>query len=324
MRSIQVTPVGFESLGVRSMCTYVKTPDIRILIDAGVALGPRFSKLPHPKEYLARNQCRKKIRELAADSDIIIVSHYHNDHHTPNYKETVWLGSSAEESELIYRNKIVIAKDARNAINFSQRRRGWMFQRFVKRIGSQFEVGDGRTFEYGATKVQLSTPVPHGEETSGLGWVIMTTVESRDEKFMHASDVQGPMSNNTMNAILTQRPYLLIVGGPPAYLEGNKVDKSKIQNAINNASKIVNYIPEMIFEHHILRSENWRNDMKTVSDAAVKVGHHVIHAAEYAGTEAQMLESIRPRLYEDDPPSESFIKWTSLPRDRQRQTDPPL
>jgi predicted metallo-beta-lactamase superfamily hydrolase len=306
------------------MCTYVKTPDIRILIDAGVALGPRFSKLPHPKEYLARNQCRRKIRELAADSDIIIISHYHNDHHTPNYKETVWLGSSAEESEQIYRNKIVIAKDARNAINFSQRRRGWMFQKFVKRIGSQFEVGDGRTFEYGATNVQLSTPVPHGEETSGLGWVIMTTVESRDEKFMHASDVQGPMENNTMSKILTERPHLLIVGGPPVYLAGNKVDQSKIQNAINNASKIASHIPEMIFEHHILRSENWHDDIKPVSGAAAKAGNRAMNAAEYAGTDAQMLESIRPRLYEEDPPSSSFLKWAALPRDRQRQIDPPI
>ena len=324
MPSIQVIPVGFESFGVRSMCTYVRTPDIRVLIDAGVALGPRFSKLPHPKEYVARNLCRRKIREFAADSDVIIVSHYHNDHHTPNYNETVWLGSSAEESEQIYRNKIVIAKDARNTINFSQRRRGWMFQKFVKKIDGHFEVGDGRIFEYGATKIKLSKPVLHGEERSGLGWVIMTTIESRDEKFMHASDVQGPMSTDTMNDILIERPDRLIIGGPPTYLGGTKVDKLDIQRAISNASKIAGYVPEMIFEHHILRSENWLNDVKPVFEAAVKAGNRVTNAAEYAGTTAQMLESVRSHLYEDDPPSDLFLKWTKLPRERQRQTDPPV
>jgi len=199
-----------------------------------------------------------------------------------------------------------------------------MFQKFVKKIDGQFEVGDGRIFEYGATKIKLSKPVLHGEERSGLGWVIMTTIESRDEKFMHASDVQGPMSTDTMNDILIERPDRLIIGGPPTYLGGTKVDKLDIQRAISNASKIASYVPEMIFEHHILRSENWLNDVKPVSEAAVKAGNRVTNAAEYAGTTAQMLESVRSHLYEDDPPSDLFLKWTKLPRERQRQTDPPV
>ena len=102
---MRIVPVGFESLGVRSMCTFIETPDVRILVDAGVALGPRFRKLPHPQEYRARDQCRKRIREYAAKADVVVISHYHNDHHTPNYTEPVWLGSSAEESEQIYRDK---------------------------------------------------------------------------------------------------------------------------------------------------------------------------------------------------------------------------
>src|SRR3990170_1030900 len=148
MAAPRVTPIGFESLGVRSMCTFIETADVRVLVDAGVALGPRFRKLPHPREYLARNICRAKIREFAAKADVITVSHYHNDHHTPNYIETVWLGSSSEESEQIYQDKIVLVKDIRNAINFSQRRRGWMFQQFVKKIGKKCEVADGRVFEF--------------------------------------------------------------------------------------------------------------------------------------------------------------------------------
>src|SRR5271157_2650394 len=142
MPALRITPIGFESLGVRSMCTFVETPDVRILIDAGVALGPRLRRLPHPQEYKARNECRAKIREYAAKADVVVISHYHNDHHTPNYTETVWVGCTAEEAEAIYGNKLVLAKDIRNAINFNQRKRGWMFQRFVKRIGSKCEVAD--------------------------------------------------------------------------------------------------------------------------------------------------------------------------------------
>lgn len=324
MPTIQITPIGFESLGVRSMCTFVETPDVRVLIDAGVALGPRFGKLPHPREYRARNLCRAKIREYAAKADVIVVSHYHNDHHTPNYTETVFVGSSAEESEQIYKDKTVLVKDIRNSINFSQRRRGWMFQQFIKRIGSKCEIADGKKFEYGSTRVKLSKPVPHGEEDSELGWVLMTTVESGDSRFLHASDVQGPISKQTTRMILKEKPDLLILGGPPVYLEGVKVDPVAIGMALDNAARIAGKVPTLIFEHHLLRSEDWRERAKKVWDAGAEVSHIVTIASEYLGEQPQLLEAVRPRLYEEEPPSEEFLKWSKMKREKQRIQSPPI
>jgi predicted metallo-beta-lactamase superfamily hydrolase len=255
---------------------------------------------------------------------LITVSHYHNDHHTPNYTETVWLGSSAEEAEQIYRDKIVLVKDVRNAINFSQRRRGWMFQQFLKRIGGKCEIADGQTFEYGATKVRISEPVPHGEEKSGLGWVLMTTVELQNERVLHASDVQGPMAKGTLRAILKEKPDLVVLGGPPLYLEGVKVEKSSIREGMENAAKVAAAVPSVIFEHHVLRSADWKEGSKLVYDAGEKAGHRVVTAAEYGGGEVTLLESMRERLYEEDPPSEAFLKWAKLKRDKQRQEAPPV
>jgi predicted metallo-beta-lactamase superfamily hydrolase len=323
MPAFRATPIGFESFGVRSMCTFVETPDVRILIDAGVALGPRFGQLPHPREYRARNRCREKIREFSRKADVIVVSHYHNDHHTPNYTETVWLGSSAEESEQIYQNKIVLVKDIRNSINFSQRRRGWMFQRLIKRIGSKCEVADGKTFEYGATRVKISQPVPHGGEQSELGWVTMTTIESREHRFLHTSDVQGPMSKQTTRMILNENPDLLILGGPPAYLEGVKVDRAAIRKAMQNAARIAGKVPTVIFEHHLLRSEDWRDRAKLVYEISNGAGNVVRTAAEYISESPQVLEAIRPRLYEQEPPSAEFVKWSKLKREKQRTQPPP-
>lgn len=324
MSPIRVVPIGFESLGVRSMCTFIQTPDIRILIDAGVALGPRFGKPPHPKEYEARQICRSRIREYASKSDIIIVSHCHNDHHTPNYADTIWLGSSREESEAIYRNKIVIAKDTRNSVNFSQRRRGWMFLKFIEELGSKFQIGDGSTFEYGGTKIECSQPVPHGEDDTNLGWVIMTTVESGGERIMHTSDVQGPMSSQTLKMILSQSLSLIILGGPPTYLGGIKVNNDLIKKAILNASKIASTVPVVLLEHHVLRSEGWREETKVVYEAGSEVDHKICSAAEYLGASPHLLESMRPRLHEIEPPSESFMKWYKLSRDKRSQTPPPL
>jgi len=324
MSTIRITPIGFESLGVRSMCTFVETPDVRVLIDAGVALGPRFRKLPHPQEYRARNDCRARIREYAAKSDVVIVSHYHNDHHTPNYTETVWVGCSLEEAEAVYSDKLVLVKDIRNAINFNQRRRGWMFQRFAKRVGRKCEVADGKTYDFGSTTLKISQPVPHGDEEAALGWVLMTEVRTKDEKFIHASDVQGPMSKVTTRMILKANPDVLVLGGPPLYLQGFRVEKEAIQRGIQNAAKIASKIPLVILEHHLLRSEGWKEEARAVFESAAGVGHRVVTAAEHLGQEPSLLESKRETLYENDPPSEAFMKWTKLREQKRRQQLPPL
>lgn len=324
MVSIGVVPLGFESLGVRSMCTFVETSDVRILIDAGVALGPRLRRAPHPLEYRARNECRARIRDYALKADVIVISHYHNDHHTPNYTETIWLGSSQEESKLIYEDKIVLAKDFRNAINTGQRRRGWMFQRFLKEIGAKCSVADDQVFEYGATKVKFSPPVPHGEEKSELGYVVMTLVESGDQKILHASDVQGPISTQTANLISRLSPDLAIVGGPPLYLEGFKIESGSIRKGIANAAKLTERISTLILEHHLLRSENWRNEAKLIFDSADRYGHEVLTAADYLRITPALLESRREQLYEQNPPSEEFLKWCALPTEKRRLQSPPI
>jgi predicted metallo-beta-lactamase superfamily hydrolase len=170
----------------------------------------------------------------------------------------------------------------------------------------------------------MSTPVPHGEEASGLGWVLMTTIESEHKKIIHASDVQGPMSKKTTNAILKQKPDLLLLGGPPFYLEKVKVDTKTIRGGVANAIKIARSVPTVIFEHHALRSENWIEEIRPIRDAASEAGHVVVTAAEYLGLKSNALESIRQRLYEDHPPSESFLKWCALKPEEQRQTVPPI
>jgi predicted metallo-beta-lactamase superfamily hydrolase len=236
----------------------------------------------------------------------------------------VWLGSSAEESEEIYRDKVVLVKDIRNAINFNQRRRGWMFQRFVKRIGSKCEVADRKIFGYGATRVKVSQPVPHGEEETVLGWVLMTTIESGEEKLLHASDVQGPMSKVTTRLILKEKPDFLILGGPPLYLESVRVEKASIRKGLQNAARIAEKIPKVVFEHHVLRSESWKEEAKPVLEAGVRAGHEIVTAAEYLRQPVRLLESRRERLYDEEPPSEEFLRWTELPHERRRQQPPPV
>jgi predicted metallo-beta-lactamase superfamily hydrolase len=229
-KKIKVVPLAEESIGVRSMCTYIETPDTKILIDTGASLAPRRNGYPpHPREYQALAECHKKISKTAEKADIVTISHYHFDHHTPYYIDWFTNWSSPETAKKIYQDKIVLAKSYRSMVNASQRRRGWMFRKTAGSHAKKLETADGKTFNFGKTKLKFSKPVFHGPENSELGWIIMLIVKFADEKVVFASDVQGPIHTPTVTKILAENPQLLIIGGPPTYLAGFRVKDEQIE-----------------------------------------------------------------------------------------------
>jgi len=324
-RKIKVVPLAAESFGVRSMCTYVETPDLKILLDAGVSLGPnRFGFPPHPREYEALAKCRERISEVAEEAEVITLSHYHFDHYTPSFTDWCYNWSSADVAKQIYEGKTVLIKNHRAMINFSQRRRAWLFQKTVGKHVGRLEVADSRTFEFGNTRLKFSDPVFHGAENSALGWVLMTTVEHGDEKVLFAPDVQGPMCNSTLEMILAEAPQLLIMGGPPIYLMGFSVRDKDTQFGMQNLEKIVRKIQTTILEHHLLREKQWRELCQPILDTALKTGHTVVTAAEFAGEENNLLEGQRKQLFETEPPNSDFNKWTKLPPSEKKMIRPPI
>ncbi|MCW4021018.1 MAG: hypothetical protein NWF14_07325 [Candidatus Bathyarchaeota archaeon] len=325
LEKIKVTPVAFESLGVRSMCTYVETPDIKILLDAGVSLCPnRYGLPPHPTEYRALRERRNLMLEIAEKADAVTVSHYHFDHHTPSYTDYVCNWSSAETAERIYKAKTILAKNYKSQINPSQRRRGWLFAKTGGKHAARIEYADSRTFRFGATTVRFSAPVFHGSEDSRLGWVLMVVIERGFEKVLFAPDVQGPMYEETLRMILGEEPQLAIVGGPPVYLVDFKVSPERIDSAMKNLETIAEQVPVTILDHHILRDENWRQVAQPVFDKASSAGHRVITAAEYAGAKNRMLEAQRKSLFENEMPSQEFTKWTKIPVQKRKTIPPPI
>ncbi|MFQ6064343.1 MAG: hypothetical protein ACE5L6_02595 [Candidatus Bathyarchaeia archaeon] len=325
LKKVKVTPLAAESLGVRSMCTYVETADVKILLDAGASLGPsRWGLPPHPREYKALAECRERISRAAEKADVITVSHYHFDHHTPSFTDWVCNWSSAEIARRIYEGNTVLAKNHRSKINHSQRRRGWMFRRTAGKHARQVETADGRTFEFGDTKLKFSQPVFHGIENTSLGWVLMTTIDYGGERMLVASDVEGPMHSPTVQMILAEAPDLLIIGGPPLYLAGFKVDETCIQQGMKNLEELVKNIPTTILEHHILRDKGWREACQSIFHTAFNAGHSVLTAAEFLKKENNLLECHRRELFETELPSPDFKKWMSLPLLERKETRPPV
>lgn len=324
LRNIRVVPLAEESFGVRSMCTYVETSDVRVLLDAGVSLGPnRFGFPPHPREYEALAKCRKKVAEAADKAEVVTISHYHFDHHTPSYIDWCFNWSSEDAARQIYDGKLVLAKSYRDKVNFSQRRRGWVFAKTGGKYAKKLEYADGKTFEFGRTKLKFSDPVFHGPEDSQLGWLLMTTIEHEDERFLFASDVQGPIHSPTLPVILIQKPQLVIIGGPPAYLAG-LVKQEHMQTGMQNLEDLVKDVSTTVLEHHLLREEKWRELSQPIFDSASKKGHLVVTAAEFLKKNNNLLESRRKQLFETEPPSSDFEKWMRMPLEKRKMVKPPV
>lgn len=306
------------------MCTMVRTRDVTVLLDAGVALGPRFRLMPHPLEYRALNEARERITRVAGEATVVTISHYHNDHHTPNFTDPVWLASSPEVSERTYRGKTVLVKDYRKKINTAQRRRGWMFKQAAEKWTEKLEAADGSNYHFGRTTIRFPAPVPHGEDESGLGWVLLAVVERSGEKFVFAPDVQGPIDAETVRLIRDEKPDMLIMGGPPTYLRGFKVRDEFFQTALQNMEKLASEIETLVIDHHVLRDEGWYDFLKPVRDTAERQGHQVLTAAELLKQECRPLEYRRKELYDLEKPSADFLKWSKLPKEKLNQTPPPL
>ncbi len=325
LRKIKVVPLAEESLGVRSMCTLIETSDVKILLDAGASLAPnRLGYPPHPREYKAIAECRERISEAAEETDVITLSHYHFDHHTPSYTDWFCNWSSKDVARQIYEGKLVLAKSYRSKVNHNQRRRGWMFKKTGGSYAKRLEMADGRTFEFGDTKLKFFDPVFHGPENSSLGWILITIIEKEDEKSLFASDVQGPMYNPTLDLILAEEPQLVIIGGPPTYLTDFGVGNEFIQQGMQNLEKLVSKVPITILEHHFLRDEKWRELARPIFDIASKVEHKVLTAAKFAGKEDNLLEFRRRQFFEEEPPSPEFGKWMKLPQTKRKLIRPPI
>jgi predicted metallo-beta-lactamase superfamily hydrolase len=282
-----------------------------VLLDAGISLCPyRFSLPPHPIEFKTIAKLRRHIAEAADKAEIVTISHYHFDHHTPSYED--WMVNWTEAGETarqIYQGKTVLMKNPKEKINPSQRHRAWLFQKTGGKHAKSLEPADGKTFTFGTTAMRFSEAVPHGPDDSMLGWVVMSTVEFEDERFMFAPDVQGPMSTHTAELIKAAKPQMIMVGGPPFYLGGFKVTEAQLKQGVENLSSVVETVSLTILEHHALRDEAWLQRIKTVHDAALRTGHSVVTAAEFSGVENIFLESRRRQLYLENPPSKEFEKW---------------
>ena len=100
-----------------------------------------------------------------------------------------------------------------------------------------------------------SPPLGHGTDGTPLGYVVALTIEDRREgtRFVHASDVQGPLSPVAAAYLARQRPTLLYLSGPPAYLE-SQLGSAAIEPGVDQLLRIIDPTGcRVIIDHYAVR-----------------------------------------------------------------------
>ncbi|HDD71689.1 MAG TPA: hypothetical protein ENF99_01720 [Candidatus Aenigmarchaeota archaeon] len=287
---MKIQPISFDSIGVRSMATFVETNDLKIFIDPGASLAPiRFGLKPHALELKRLDEHWEKIIRLAKESDILIITHYHYDHHNP------W------ENLEIYKDKILLIKHPTENINFSQKKRAAYFLKQIEGLPKKVEYADGREFEFGGTRIKLSKAVYHGISPK-LGYVLEVLIDDGEHKFIHTSDVEGPTQADQVKFILENKPNLVFLDGPLSYML-YRFGRENLRKSVENMVKIIEKCPleALVIDHHFLRDLKWKEKIQKVFEAAKKKRIKVQCIAEYLNKPIEMFEARRKELYEKYP-----------------------
>lgn len=283
--------IAADSMGVRSIATFVELCGITIGIDLGAAIAPRrYGLPPHPIEYRRLEEALDKIKSLIRESEIIVVTHYHYDHYVRGEPE-------------LYHGKKLVVKSIERDINWSQRFRGYMF---LKKSGlldkAKVIEGDGSTISIERLTLEVSRPVWHGEPGSRVGKVLMVRLLCEDYNVVFTSDVQGPADPEAMDILRgwsKPRPNLLILGGPPTYSSGVLVSEEAVVRGLEGLERvIIDVRPEiLVVDHHLLRDINYAKYIERHVKLARELGVKLVTAAEYEGRPLEQLEARRRELW---------------------------
>ncbi|MFC1571260.1 hypothetical protein ACFL31_01750 [Candidatus Margulisiibacteriota bacterium] len=282
MPKVKIIPLAADSLGTRSMAVYVETADVKILIDPGVALaGNRNGRPPHPIEVELMKEEWAKIKSYAEKADVLIISHYHYDHHNP-YEPT------------LYRDKMVYLKHPLQKINGSQKKRASFFFKQIGSLPKSIEYSDGRKFEFGKTTIEFSKPVPHGWDEK-LGWVTQVLIDDGQTKFIFTSDVEGATRTSQSSFIILNDPDTCLIDGPLTYMFGMST------KALGKIIKETKRLKTLVVDHHFARDPKWREKLADVYGAAKKRNVKLVCTAEFLGKKENLLEPFRKKLFAEHP-----------------------
>jgi predicted metallo-beta-lactamase superfamily hydrolase len=277
---MKIIPLAADSLGVRSMATYVEAGSTGLLLDPGATLAPaRYGLPPSAEEWDALRRANDRISAYATRARYVFVSHYHDDHF--------------RSDPVSYAGRVVLAKDPRRMVTGAQARRAHALWHALDGK-AQVQAADGVTLTTPDLDLKVSPPLPHGTEGTTLGFVVaLTVVDYREhQRFVFASDLQGPLSGVAAAWLIQQRPTTLYLSGPPSYLE-REVGTASIDRAVDNLRRVIDATgTRVIMDHYALRDPHSSTRFQSLWETG-----RVVTAAAHLGADVQSLEARRDRLW---------------------------
>ena len=269
--------VAFDSFGVKSMCTMVSTKDCSIVIDPGIAWEEESFPLSYKERVLLDLKYRRAIKKACRQSNVIVITHYHYDHHIPE-------GG-------MYKGKVLLIKDPKRNINKSQRERAAYL---LDLIGNKADIriADANEFRFGKTKVCFSKALWHGTVGTKLGKVVMCCIDDGRERLLFTSDLDGPYIKKYVELIADYDPDYLIIDGFPSYLLGFIASFANLKKVLKNTIDILKKTEckWYIIDHHLLRDYRYREIYYEVYRYAKESGKKVLTAAEMLGRKPKVIE----------------------------------
>lgn len=279
---MRVIPLAAESLGVRSMATYVEAADLGILIDPGATLAAaRWGLPPAEVEWQALRRANDRISAYATRARLIFVSHYHDDHF--------------RSDPVSYVGRTVLVKDPRRMVAGAQARRALALWKALDGHAT-VESAEGWRRHDAAVQISVSPPLPHGVDGTPLGYVVALVVSdaAQRERFVFASDVQGPLSPVAAAWLIQQRPTLLYLSGPPSYVERD-LPAGAVQRGVDNLHRVLDATGcHVIMDHYALRDPSFPTRFESLWATG-----RVVTAAAHLGMETTPLEAHRRALWSD-------------------------
>lgn len=276
---MKIVPLGADSLGTRSFSLFIETGDLKITVDPSCAIVPRRNNYPPlPFEIERLNETYKKIRDHVKKSDVVIITHYHNDHF-PFFDTDIFI------------NKKLLIKDYKRDMNHMQITRGKKFIEDLEKRGIKYFFADSKEFFWGKTKIIFTFGLWHGKEKK-QGKVIGFFLEEK-EKIFYSSDTQGLWDTKLKEFLKDKRLNYFFLDGPSLY----QSKKKDIEEFIKDLSDFLKENEEckVIVDHHFIRDLNYKNYIKKFKEI---FGERILTCALFIGVEDSPLEALRREYYE--------------------------
>lgn len=281
---MQITPLAAESMGVRSMATFVETADTRILIDPGIWLAEeRLGLTPLAVESWTAEKLARRVRLFSESARVLVYTHFH-----PAQIEALPLETLADRTLFLKNPNQKVSAPRRKAAF------GWLAD--VKTQSKTIEYADGRLFRLGNTRLVFSRPVAAHEHAADT--VIQLAVSEGKASFVYTSEIAGACTGEALDFILENDPDVIYLDGPVTYRSGP--DICPLETRLEALKRLLSEtrVRHLIIDHHLTRDFHWRQQIEPVFKLAQEREVQIQTAAEFRGDPIQLLESRRKQLAE--------------------------